>query len=165
LREERVWDSGRALAKIRELEGLPGALLPMLHALQEEFGYIDDAAVPLLADTLNLSHAEVHGVISFYHDFRHQPGGRHHLKVCRAEACQSMGCNRLIEHVESRLGVKLGETTSDGMFTLDPVYCLGNCALSPALMLDGRPYGRVSPEVADFLIDDIHRFDTAKRRA
>ena len=155
--ETRVWDSGLATEKIRELQKLPGALLPMLHALQEEFGYIDGAAVPLLADALNLSHAEVHGVIGFYHDFRHQPAGRHHLRFCRAEACQSMGCDRLIEHVESRLGVKLGETTGDGMFTMEPVYCLGNCALSPALMLDGRPYGRVSPEVADFLIDDIQR--------
>lgn len=155
--EERVWDSGRALTKIRELEKLPGALLPILHALQEEFGYVDAEAVPLVADALNLSHAEVHGVISFYHDFRHQPAGRHHLKMCRAEACQSMGCNRLIEHVESRLGVKLGETTGDGMFTIDPVYCLGNCALSPAMMLDGKPYGRVSAEVADFLIEDVRR--------
>jgi len=157
LSEERVWDSGRALTKIRELEKLPGALLPILHALQEEFGYVDAEAVPLVADALNLSHAEVHGVISFYHDFRHQPAGRHHLKMCRAEACQSMGCNRLIEHVESRLGVKLGETTGDGMFTIDPVYCLGNCALSPAMMLDGKPYGRVSAEVADFLIEDVRR--------
>jgi formate dehydrogenase subunit gamma len=148
------WDSERALARIEGLVRLPGALLPVLHALQEEFGYIDAAAVPLIADALNISQAEVHGVISFYHDFRHAPPGRHVLKMCRAEACQSMGCDKLIRHVEDRLGAKLGESTPDRSFTLEPVYCLGNCALSPAMMLDGKPYGRVSPEVADFLIDD-----------
>ncbi len=99
----------------------------------------------------------MHGVISFYHDFRHEPAGRHMLKMCRAESCQSMGCERMIRHVEDRLGVKLGETTGDGGFTVEPVYCLGNCALSPAVMLDGKLYGRVSPEVADFLIDSAQR--------
>jgi formate dehydrogenase subunit gamma len=153
----QAWDADRALARIRELEHLPGALLPILHALQDEFGYIDSAAVPLVADVLNLSRAEVHGVISFYHDFRHSPPGRHILRICRAEACQSMGCEALVGHVEKRLGVKLGETTHDGSFTLEPVYCLGNCALSPSVMLDGKPYGRVSPEVADFLIEDRRR--------
>jgi formate dehydrogenase subunit gamma len=151
------WDADRASNLIQEREHLPGALLPILHALQEEFGYIDPAAVPLVADALNISHAEVHGVISFYHDFRHEPPGRHVLKVCRAEACQSMGCDRLIAHVEKKLGVKLGETTDDGSFTVGQVFCLGNCALSPAVMLDGRPYGRVSPQVADFLINDARR--------
>ena len=151
------WDADRAAFLIQEREHLPGALLPILHALQEEFGYIDQAAVPLVADALNISHAEVHGVISFYHDFRHEPPGRHVLKVCRAEACQSMGCDRLIAHVEKKLGVKLGETTDDGSFTVGQVFCLGNCALSPAVVLDGKPYGRVSPQVADFLIDDARR--------
>jgi formate dehydrogenase subunit gamma len=151
------WDAERASERIRELQHLPGALLPILHALQEEFGYVDKAAIPLIADTLNISKAEVHGVISFYHDFRHEPAGRHTLKMCRAEACQSMGCERMIRHVEDRLGVKLGETTRDGGFTVEPVYCLGNCALSPAVMLDGKLYGRVSPEVADFLIDSAQR--------
>jgi len=153
----QTWDIDRALSLIQELQPLPGALLPMLHALQEEFGYVDQAAVPLLAEALNISKAEVHGVISFYHDFRHEPAGRHTLKMCRAEACQSMGCDRVIDHVEKRLGAKLGETTPDGSFTLDAVYCLGNCALSPAVMLDGKPYGRVSAQVADFLIDDAQR--------
>jgi formate dehydrogenase subunit gamma len=152
-----TWDADRALTRIRELEHLPGALLPILHALQEEFGYIDSAAVPLVADALNLSHAEVHGVISFYHDFRHAPPGRHILRICRAEACQAMGCEALVQHVEKRLGAKVGETTHDRSFTIEPVYCLGNCALSPSVMLDGHPYGRVSPEVADFLIDDLRR--------
>jgi formate dehydrogenase subunit gamma len=153
------WDADRALACIQELERLPGALLPILHALQDEFGYVDKAAVPLIASALNLSHAEVHGVISFYHDFRHEEPGRHVLKMCRAEACQSMGCEKMIGHVENRLGIKLGETTEDRSFTVEAVYCLGNCALSPAVMLDGKLYGRVSSDVADFLIDD------AKRRA
>ncbi|MBZ5578882.1 MAG: formate dehydrogenase subunit gamma [Acidobacteriia bacterium] len=152
-----TWDTDRALARIQELEHLPGALLPVLHALQEEFGYIDKAAVPLIASALNLSHAEVHGCISFYHDFRDTPPGRHVLHICRAEACQSMGCESLVEHVESRVGVKLGETTADRSLTVESVYCLGNCALSPSVMLDGKPYGRVSNQVADFLIDGVRR--------
>jgi formate dehydrogenase subunit gamma len=151
------WDADRALARIQELERLPGALLPILHALQDEFGYVDKAAIPLVASALNLSHAEVHGVVSFYHDFRHEAPGRHVLKLCRAEACQSMGCEKMIRHVEDRLGVKLGSTTDDRGFTVEAVYCLGNCALSPAVMLDGKLYGRVSSDVADFLIDDAKR--------
>jgi formate dehydrogenase subunit gamma len=150
-------DTVRALERIQGLQHLPGALLPILHALQEDFGYIDEAAVPMIAETLNISQAEVHGVISFYHDFRRTPPGRHVLRICRAESCQSMGCNPLIEHLEKRLGVKLGETTANGDFTLEPVYCLGNCALSPAMMLDAQPYGRVSAAVADSLIDSIQR--------
>jgi formate dehydrogenase subunit gamma len=153
------WDVDRAQSRIQVLERLPGALLPILHALQDEFGYVDKAAIPLIASALNLSHAEVHGVLSFYHDFRRAPAGRHVLQMCRAEACQSMGCESVIRHVEDRLGVRLGETTEDRSFTVEPVFCLGNCALSPAVMLDGKLYGRVSSDVADFLIDD------AKRRA
>jgi formate dehydrogenase subunit gamma len=157
--KRQQWDVDRAQSRIQELECLPGALLPILHALQDEFGYVDKAAIPLIARALNLSHAEVHGVLSFYHDFRRAPAGRHVLQMCRAEACQSMGCENVIRHVEDRLGVKLGETTEDSSFTVEPVFCLGNCALSPAVMLDGKLYGRVSSDVADFLIDD------AKRRA
>jgi formate dehydrogenase subunit gamma len=150
-------DIARASERIQGLQHLPGALLPMLHALQEEFGYVDEAAIPLLAEALNISRAEVHGVISFYHDFRRTPPGRHVLRICRAESCQAMGCNPLIEHVENRLRVKLGDTTADGSFTVEPVYCLGNCALSPAIMLDGQPYGRVSASVADALIENARR--------
>jgi formate dehydrogenase subunit gamma len=153
----QAWDADRAQARIRELEHLPGALLPILHALQEEFGYIDAAATPMIADALNLSRAEVHGVISFYHDFRHAAPGRHVMKICRAESCQSMGCDALIDHIEKRLSVKLGETTPDQSLTVEQVFCLGNCALSPAVMLDGEPYGRVSPSVADFLLDSATR--------
>ncbi len=154
-RKQQSWDADRALVLIRELQHLPGALLPILHALQDEFGYIDKAVIVPVAEALNLSHAEVHGVITFYHDFRRTPPGRHILRMCRAEACQSMGCEGMIRHVEDRLGVKLGETTEDGSFTVEPVYCLGNCALSPAIMLDGKLYGRVSSEIADVLIDDV----------
>lgn len=155
--QTQTWDADRALSRIRELEHVPGALLPILHALQEEFGYIDPEAIPLVADILNISKAEVHGVLSFYHDFKQSPPGRHVLRICRAEACQSMGCEALVDHVEKHLGVKMGETTADRSFTLEPVYCLGLCALSPSAMLDGKPYGRVSPQVADFLVDSIRR--------
>lgn len=151
------WDRGRAEIRIQELAQLPGALLPILHALQEEFGYIHPDATPLIAEKLNISRAEVHGVISFYHDFRHSPPGRHVLRICRAESCQAMGCDALIDHVEKRAGVKLGETTPDGSLTMEQVFCLGNCALSPAAMLDGEPYGRVSTGVADFLIETSRR--------
>jgi formate dehydrogenase subunit gamma len=153
----QAWDADRASSRIQALQRLPGALLPILHALQEEFGYIHPAAVPLIAGALNLSHAEVHGVISFYHDFRGSAPGRHVLRVCRAEACQSMGCDALVRHLESRLGIQMGETTADNSLTVEQVFCLGNCALSPAVMLDGEPYGRVSPEIADFLIDEARR--------
>ena len=163
MNQPHTWDADLALSRIKELEHLPGALLPILHALQEEFGYIDDAAIPLIASALNISKAEVYGVIGFYHDFRRTPPGRHVLKLCRAEACQSMGCEKVIRHVEKRLGVKLGDTTPDSSLTVEQVFCLGNCALSPAAMFDGEPYGRVSSEVTDFLIDSARRRDGALR--
>jgi formate dehydrogenase subunit gamma len=153
----QAWDNERAVSLVEQRKNLPGALLPILHALQEEFGYVDNSIVPAIADALNLSKADVHGTISFYHDFRHAPPGRHVLKMCRAESCQSMGCDAVIDHVEKKLGAKLGETTADGTFTLSAIYCLGNCSLSPAVLLDGKPYGRVSAQVADFLIDDARR--------
>src|SRR3954451_24671295 len=117
--------SPRALATIREHKDLPGALLPVLHALMDDFGYIDEDAIPLIASELNLSKAEVHGVISFYHDFRRTPPARHTLQICRAEACQSMGAEKLIQHLETKL-------VPDRQLTITPVFCLGNCALSPA---------------------------------
>lgn len=147
------WDNAVAGEIIAQHREAPGALLPMLHALQEAFGYIAPEAVPLVAEALNISQAEVHGVISFYRDFRTAPPGRHMLEICRAEACQSMGCDSLIGHVRRRLKVELGQTTADGAFTVREVFCLGNCALSPAAMLDGKLYGRVSPATADRLID------------
>jgi len=113
--------------------------------------------VPLLADALALSRAEVVGVIAFYHDFRRRPPGRHVLRVCRAEACQSMGADTLVEHLRRHLNIEFGETTEDGALTLEPVYCLGNCALSPAVLMDGTLHGRVSVARADRLIDDARR--------
>lgn len=130
----------------------PGALLPILHAIQDELGYVPDAAVPIVANTLNLSRAEVHGVITFYHFFRTTPPGRHTLYLCRAEACQSMGARALEQHARKKLNVNFHETTADGRFSLEPVYCLGNCACSPAVMIDEDVYGRVTPERLDELL-------------
>jgi formate dehydrogenase subunit gamma len=149
------WNPDVAREHIDALKDLPGAALPILNALQAEFGYIDDAAIPLIADALNWSRAEVVGVVHFYHDYRHEPPGRHVLKVCRAEACQSMGCEALVHHIESSLGTAMGATTPDRMFTLEDVFCLGNCALSPAVMLDGRLYGRVSPARIDAIVAQV----------
>ena len=132
--------------------GLDGACLPILHALQEAFGYVDKRAIPLIADALNISKAEVHGVISFYHDFRGKPAGRHVLKLCRAEACQAMGVDRLVEHLSSMHGCNAGETTPDGALTFDNVYCLGNCALSPAALIDGEPVGRLNEARLDAIL-------------
>jgi formate dehydrogenase subunit gamma len=129
-----------------------GALLPILHAIQDEIGYIPDAAVPIVAKALNLSRAEVHGVITFYHLFRTHPPGRHTLYLCRAEACQSMGARELERHVREKLAVDFHETTADGRFSLEPVYCLGNCACSPAVMIDDRVHGRVTAERLDELL-------------
>ena len=140
---------------IAGLKHLPGATLPILHALQDRFGYIDSAAVPLIADALNLSRAEIHGVVSFYHDFREAPAGAHRIQLCRAEACQSMGCRNLERHAEQRLGVAMGGTRGDGRATLDAVYCLGNCALSPAVMIDGELHGRVDAARFDELMTEI----------
>jgi len=135
----------------------PGALLPILHAVQEAFGYIDDAAVPIIAKALNLSRAEVHGVLTFYHDFRRRPAGRHVLRLCQAEACQAMGCEKLAQGLRARLGIDFGGTTPDGRLTLEAVYCLGNCALSPAGMLDGRLYGRLDERRLEGLLAATER--------
>ena len=122
---------------------LDGPLLPILHAINDQLGFVDERALPIIADVLNLTRAEVQGVVSFYHDFRRAPVGRHVVKVCRAEACQAMGAERLITELETAFGIKLGETSKDGRVTLEPVYCLGNCALSPAALIDGKLYGRL----------------------
>mgnify|MGYP001806187199 CR=1 FL=1 len=151
MERHRPWAEERACAILAEHQHLRGALLPMLHALQEEFGYIDDAALPLLAKTLNLSRAEIHGVVSFYHEFRRQRPGQHVLKVCRAEACQSMGAEALIAHIQDHLRIDFGQSSADGRFSLEAVYCLGNCALSPSLLLDDTLHGRVSPARFDAL--------------
>jgi formate dehydrogenase subunit gamma len=133
----------RAAAIIDELKGLEGPLLPILHGIQAEFGHIPAETLPVIADTLNISKAEVHGVVTFYHDFRREPAGRHVLKVCRAEACQSMGGDALAERLQQLLGIGFHETTADGSVTLEPVYCLGLCACAPSAMLDGEVIGRL----------------------
>jgi formate dehydrogenase subunit gamma len=121
-----------------------GALIEIFHDLQEHVGYVPDAVLPTVAEALNLSRAEVYGVRTFYHDFRTAPAGKHVLKLCRAEACQAVGADRLAASVAKSLGIEIGSTTSNGAVTLEAVYCLGNCALAPAAMLDGKLMGRVS---------------------
>ena len=140
----------RRLADARATE--PGALLPILHAIQDEVGFIPEDAVAIVADVLNLSRAEVHGVLTFYHFFRTRPPGKHTLYVCRAEACQSMGSRALEERIRDRLAIDFHETTPDGKFSLEPVYCLGNCACSPAVMVDETVYGRVTLDRLDRIL-------------
>jgi len=151
------WDIDVARAIIAGKQSMPGPLLPILHALQEEFGYIDREAEPLIADILNVTRAEVHGVVTFYHDFRHTPPARHVLKLCRAEACQSTGGDKLAAHAEAKIGVALGGATADGRVSLEPVYCLGLCAVAPSAMLDGRVIGRMDEEKLDALLAEIDR--------
>jgi formate dehydrogenase subunit gamma len=151
------WDIDVARAIIAGKQSVPGPLLPILHALQEEFGYIDREAEPLIADILNVTRAEVHGVVTFYHDFRHAPPARHVLKLCRAEACQSTGGDKLAAHAEAKIGVALGGATVDGRVRLEPVYCLGLCAVAPSAMLDGRVIGRMDEEKLDAVLAEIDR--------
>ncbi len=146
------FDEARAKAIIGGLVHLQGAMLPVLHALQHEFGYVDPRVVPILADALNVSRAEVHGAISFYHDFKSAPQGRHVLKICRAEACQSMGVDKLIERLSLAHRLDPGGMTPDGGLSVEAVYCLGNCALSPAALLDGEPWGRLDVEAIDEIV-------------
>lgn len=149
------WNAETAAEIIARHKDRPGALLPMLHALQEQFGHIPDEAVRPVAEALNLSRAEVHGVVTFYHDFRRNPAGRHVLKLCQAEACQSMGSRALAAALQESLGIKLGETTPDGRITLEPVYCLGLCATAPSAMLDGAVHGRLTPARAAALLEAL----------
>ena len=148
--------SNTALAALRGVlerrAGMPGALLPVLHDVQDALGYIPSQLVPEIADALRLSRAEVHGVVSYYHHFRTEPAGRHVVQICRAESCQAMGADGLLVHARQRLGCELHGTTPDGAFTLEPVYCLGLCASSPALMLGDEPHAHVTPQVFDALI-------------
>jgi formate dehydrogenase subunit gamma len=137
------------------LKDKPGALLPILHGIQDQLGYIPAEIVPEIADALNLSRAEVHGVISFYHYFRDTPPGKHTIHLCRAESCQAMGSKALEEHVKSRLGIDFHETTQDGAFSLEPVYCLGLCACSPSMQIGEDVYGRVSAESFDSTIKQL----------
>jgi len=135
--------ASRTAAVVNDLKGLEGPLLPILHGIQDEFGYVPGESLPVIADLLNLSRAEVHGVVTFYHDYRNHPAGRHVLKLCRAEACQSMGGDAIAAKIQQLLGIGFHETTKDGSVTLEPVYCLGLCACAPSAMLDGDVIGRL----------------------
>lgn len=141
--EASTWNPERARSILAEHLALEGPMLPILHALQEEFGYVGEQAIPLIAEALNLSRAEVHGVVTFYHDFRHEPAGRHVLKLCRGEACQSMGSEALAADLLQRLGITWHGTTGDNEFTVEAVYCLGLCASCPSALLDGEPLARL----------------------
>ncbi|MET8471710.1 formate dehydrogenase subunit gamma [Streptomyces sp. NPDC006422] len=132
--------------------GERGALLPVLHAVQAELGCVPQEAIPVLADEFNLSRADVHGVVTFYHDFRREPAGRSTVRVCRAEACQALGADRLVDHVRAS-GLTLGETSADGRVTVEQVFCLGNCALGPSVEVDGRLHGRVTPARLGAMLD------------
>src|SRR6201994_3537162 len=130
------WDAERGAEIIAEHTHLEGATLVILHALQEAFGFVPEPAIPMVAEALNLSRAEIHGVFTFYHDFRHKPAGKHVLKLCRAEACQAAGVDALAARAEAKLGISLGNTTADDRVTLEPIYCLGLCSTAPSAMLD-----------------------------
>lgn len=151
------WDQTHGAEIIAEHASQEGATLVILHALQKAFGYVPEAAIPMVAQALNLSRAEVHGVFTFYHDFRHKPAGRHVLKLCRAEACQAAGGDALAARAEAKLGVSLGNTTADDRVTLEPIYCLGLCATAPSAMLDGRLIGRLDEKRLDALVAETQR--------
>jgi formate dehydrogenase subunit gamma len=141
----------------KDLKSLAGPLIPILHGVQSALGYIPKDAVPLLASELNITRAEVHGVLTFYHYFRTEPCGRHVLYLCRAEACQSVGAGALEHHAKQTLGIDFHETTSDGSVTLEPVYCLGNCALGPSILMDNQLQGRVTSDRFDELIAEARQ--------
>lgn len=151
--------SNQVLAKITthidNHKTMPGALLPLLHAIQDDIGYVPEASYEFISKALALSVAEVHGVVTFYHHFRRHPVGQHVLQVCRAESCQSMGSEKLEQDIKSCLGIDYHQTTSDGAITLEPVYCLGNCACSPAVMLDSDVYGRMNSDKLIALIKEV----------
>ncbi len=147
------YDATIATEIINQFDAKPELLVQVLHAFVERYGYISEEAVRQIASELNLSRADVHGVVSFYHDFRTTPPGRHVLKICQAESCQAMGSRELTSHAERKTGTSIHGTTDDSRLSLEPVYCLGNCACSPAVMIDDKVYGRVDAGKLDNLID------------
>jgi formate dehydrogenase subunit gamma len=155
MNHSQEWAPQAIQAEVDALKHKPGALLPILHALQDRIGFIPEAAVPIIADALHQTRAEVHGVISFYHHFRTTPPGRHVVQICRAEACQSVGARQLEAHAKARLGVDYHQTTPDREITLEAVYCLGNCACGPSIRVDDSIRGRVTPEAFDELMDEL----------
>ena len=146
-----AWNGAEAYDLIEARKHAPGAMLPVLHALQERYGYIDDAAVPMVAAALNVSKAETVGAMGFYHDFRRTPPQRPVLKLCRAESCQAAGCESLVAHLAERHGL-VADSHSGGAFEVETIYCLGHCAASPAAMLDGEPLARLTAQSLDALI-------------
>jgi len=154
---DHSWDRAAVSAIIDALKNQPGALMPILRRIQDDLGWVPPASVPLIAHELNLSRAEVHGVVSFYHDFRHEPPGRNVVRVCRAESCQAMGAVALADHVRRRLVIDFGGTSADGAFSLEAVYCFGNCACSPAVVINGELIGRVTPARFDDAITSLVR--------
>ncbi|MBN2629849.1 MAG: formate dehydrogenase subunit gamma [Rhodobacteraceae bacterium] len=154
-------DESAASARVSEIvaahQGMEGPLLPVLHAVQAALGHVPQAAVPVLAEGLGLTRAEVRGVVSFYHDFREVPAGRHVVRLCRAEACQAMGGADLAQQVKARLGLDWHQTSADGAVTLEPVFCLGLCACAPAAQLDGRLVGRLDEAKLAALLDEVRR--------
>lgn len=147
----------RVLEIVAELKSLEGPLLPILHAVQAEFGYIPEQSQPLIARELNLSRAEVHGVVTFYHEFRNHPAGKHVVRICRAEACQSVGGREIADHACRELGIEWHETTPDGRVTLEPVYCLGLCSTAPSAQIDGELHGRLDTETLSALIKEVRQ--------
>ena len=150
-----AWDAARAQEIIAAHLGLEGPALPILHAIQHEFGCVPEEAVPQIAAALNVSRAEMHGVVTFYHDFRREPGGRHVLKICRAESCQSMGSEKIAHEFLERLRLDWRETTPDGALTVEPAYCLGLCACSPSAMLDGEVIGRLDDTKIEEIVAEV----------
>jgi len=147
-----AFDADLARTLIDRKRAMRGAMLPILHDLQDEFGYIDERAIPLIADALNISKAETLGVISFYHDFRRSPADGQVLKLCRAESCQAMGCEELVAHLADRHGIKADDEDAPAGLRVESVYCLGNCALSPSALLDGAPIGRLDRDRIDAIV-------------
>ena len=154
---DHPWDKAAVISIVEGLKDQRGALMPILRRIQDDLGWVPPASIPLIARELNLSRAEVHGVVSFYHDFRHEPPGRNIVRICRAESCQAMGGVALANHVRKRLGIDFGNTTADGEITLEAVYCLGNCACSPAVVINDEIIGRVTPERFDAALSSLIR--------
>ena len=149
------WTGARAAAVIADHAKRDGATLPILHALQETFGYVPQDAIPMVAEAVNLSRAEIHGVVTFYHDFRREPAGRHVVRLCRAEACQAVGAVALADHAKRRFGVDWHGTTADGQVTLEPVFCLGLCACGPAALIDGEPVSGLDADRFDARLAEL----------
>lgn len=153
--DKAKWDPQTVQNIIASLQHNPGALLPILHGIQDALGYIPPDSVPMIADALLQTRAEIHGVITFYHHFRLTPPGRIKLEVCRAEACQARGARHLESHVKEKLGIDYHHTTIDREFSLEPVYCLGNCACGPTIRVNDDVIGRITPEKFDLLVDEL----------